>query len=61
MYVYQQILLFTCTLATVNCLMFRLPANSKRCLKEEIHKGVLVSGEYELTDAPGAKTDLMVS
>lgn len=40
--------------------MFKLPANSRRCLKEEIHKGVLVSGEYSLSDAPGQRADLLV-
>ncbi|CAL1268653.1 unnamed protein product [Larinioides sclopetarius] len=61
MFAYHQIFILICCVVAVNSLMFRLPANSRRCLKEEIHKGVLVSGEYELSDAPGQKTDLMVT
>lgn len=60
MYILHQCVLFLCILAIVNCLMFKLPANSRRCLKEEIHKGVLVSGEYSLSDAPGQRADLLV-
>lgn len=41
--------------------MFQLPANSKKCLKEEIRKSEVVSGEYDLTDAPGQKTDLIAT
>ncbi|CAJ0948648.1 unnamed protein product [Ranitomeya imitator] len=32
---------------------FYLPADGKKCLKEEIHKDVLVTGEYEVTDSVG--------
>ncbi|GAB6019464.1 Transmembrane emp24 domain-containing protein 10 [Chamberlinius hualienensis] len=42
-------------------LMFRLPANSRKCLREEIHKGVLVTGEYDSSDAPGQKLELRVT
>ena len=42
-------------------LIFHLPANQKKCLKEEIHKDVLVTGEYELTEAPGQTANLRVS
>jgi hypothetical protein len=28
--------------------MFNLEPNNRKCLKEEIHKGVLVTGEYEV-------------
>jgi len=45
----------------VNGLMFHLAPNQKKCLKEEIHKDVLVTGEYNLSDAPGQKTDLQVT
>lgn len=40
--------------------MFHLGANQRKCLKEEIHKDVLVTGEYELSDAPGQKANLRV-
>ncbi|XP_033104929.1 transmembrane emp24 domain-containing protein 10-like [Anneissia japonica] len=41
-------------------LSMMLPPNVKKCLKEEIHKDVLVTGEYKLSDAPGHKTSLHV-
>ncbi|QQP32522.1 Transmembrane emp24 domain-containing protein 10, partial [Caligus rogercresseyi] len=41
-------------------LMFHLEPNSKKCLKEEINKDVLVSGEYEVTEIPGQVVDLIV-
>lgn len=43
-----------------DCIMFSLPPNTLKCLREEIHKDVLVSGEFELTDAPGQHTNLHV-
>lgn len=42
-------------------LMFRLQPTQKKCLREEIHKDVLVSGDYEITEAPGQTVDLAVS
>ena len=41
-------------------LMFQLPANQKKCLKEEIHKDMLVKGEYELSEAPNQFATLRV-
>jgi len=48
-------------LSTVNSLMFMLSPNNKKCLREEIHKDVLVTGEYELSDAPGQTATLKVT
>ena len=48
-------------LSTVDALMFHLSPNHRKCLKEEIHKDVLVTGEYELSDAPGQIANLKVS
>ena len=45
----------------VNALMFHLNPNSQKCLKEEIHKDVLVTGEYEVSEATNQKVDLTVS
>jgi len=53
-----------CLLVVIVCvesLMFHLSPNQKKCLKEEIHKDVLVTGEYTLSEAPGQKTDLQVT
>ena len=48
-------------LVVTDALRFHLPANQRKCLKEEIHKDVLVTGEYELSEAPGQKTTLLVT
>ena len=44
----------------VEALMFHLTPNQRKCLKEEIHKDVLVTGEYMLSDAPGQTASLKV-
>ena len=44
----------------VNSLSFTLGAGSKKCLREEVHKDILVTGEYRLSEAP-IKTHLTVS
>ena len=44
----------------VNGLMFHLEPNTRKCLKEEIHKGVLVTGEYDIGQQPNQIVDLMV-
>ena len=41
-------------------LRFHIRPNSKKCLKEEIHKDVPVTGEYELSEAPGQKSSITV-
>ena len=45
----------------IESIMFHLPPGVKKCFKEEIHKNVFLSGEYELSDAPGHSTLLIVS
>ncbi|KAK3093514.1 hypothetical protein FSP39_016656 [Pinctada imbricata] len=54
-------ILFLSCFLSIDALMFHLSPNQKKCLKEEIHKDVLVTGEYELSDAPGQKTHLVVT
>ncbi len=44
----------------IESLMFYLPANSKKCLKEEIHKDILVKGDYHITEIVGHSTKLEV-
>jgi len=41
-------------------LMFNLEPNNRKCLKEEIHKGVLVTGDYDISSHSGQVVDLMV-
>lgn len=45
----------------VSALMFHLQPSAQKCLREEIHKDVLVSGDYEITEVPGQTVDLAVS
>lgn len=54
------VLLALC-LSFSDALRFHLPPSHKKCLKEEIHKDVLVTGEYEMSEAPGQKTTLLVT
>ncbi|KAK3882714.1 hypothetical protein Pcinc_012920 [Petrolisthes cinctipes] len=44
-----------------DCTMFHLQPNTQKCLREEIHKNVLVSGEYDIQEAPGQKVDIQVT
>jgi len=44
-----------------NALRFYVPPNGRKCLKEEIHKNVVVKGEYELVDAPGYTASVHVT
>lgn len=45
---------------TTEALRFYVPANDKKCLKEEIHKNVVLTGEYEISDAVGHTTTVHV-
>ncbi|XP_071833318.1 transmembrane emp24 domain-containing protein 10-like isoform X1 [Apostichopus japonicus] len=55
--VWALVLLF---ISEISALSFMLPQNTRKCLMEEIHKDVLVTGEYKLSPAPGHKTSLKV-
>lgn len=39
---------------------FRLEPEVRKCVKEEVHKDVLVVGEYRLSEEDGQRTDLVV-
>lgn len=52
--------LFIFSLSTVDAIWFHLGQNQKKCLREEIHKDVLVTGEYEAQDN-GQRVDLTVT
>ncbi|XP_072481112.1 transmembrane emp24 domain-containing protein 10 [Notamacropus eugenii] len=51
--------------SSVLAISFHLPVNSRKCLREEIHKDLLVTGEYEITDqsggAGGLRTHLKIT
>ncbi|XP_029468276.1 transmembrane emp24 domain-containing protein 10-like [Rhinatrema bivittatum] len=55
------VLLPTLCVPGVAPISFHLPAQSRKCLKEEIHKDVLVTGEYELAEQSGLETHLQVT
>ena len=59
MWAYRAYLLLL-ALSSANGLMFYLEPNNRKCLKEEIHKGVLVTGEYDIAQQPNQIVDLMV-
>nr|XP_060614189.1 transmembrane emp24 domain-containing protein 10-like [Anolis sagrei ordinatus] len=44
-------------------LSFHLPPQTRKCLKEELHRDVMVTGEYEVSEAaaPGVRADLRVT
>jgi len=46
-------------ISDIQSISFTLTAQSKKCLREEVHKNVLVTGEYKLSEAP-IKTHLTV-
>ena len=39
---------------------FRLEPEIRKCVKEEVHKDVLVVGEYRLSELAGQRTDVVV-
>ncbi|KAF4521823.1 hypothetical protein B566_EDAN012480 [Ephemera danica] len=52
--------LFIFGLTCVNGIMFHLQPNTQKCLKEELQVNVFMSGEYEVSEAPGQKVDYVV-
>jgi len=41
--------------------MFHLQPSTNKCLREEIHKDVLVAGEFSAQEAPGQKVSIQVT
>lgn len=60
-FVTQTLLYMAVFFLSVESLMFNLEPNNRKCLKEEIHKGVLVTGDYEVTPVAGQSVDLIVT
>ena len=44
-----------------SAMYFELPANTEKCLREEIHKDVLVKGDFDITQIDKVKTDLKIT
>lgn len=43
------------------CISFQLEPDSRKCIREEVHKDVLVVGEYDIEVVPSQKTSIEVS
>ncbi|XP_005091437.1 transmembrane emp24 domain-containing protein 10 [Aplysia californica] len=52
--------LFMATVLCADAIRFHLSSNQRKCLKEEIHKNVLVTGEYDVQEN-GQRADLSVT
>ncbi len=48
-------------ISSIQSIMFYLSPNVRKCLKEEIHKDILVKGDYELSNVAGQITKLEVT
>ncbi|KAF7484097.1 Hypothetical predicted protein [Marmota monax] len=46
--------------SSVLAISFHLPVNSRKCLREEIHKDLLVTGAYEIADQSGGAGGLRI-
>ncbi|CAB1339774.1 unnamed protein product [Coregonus sp. 'balchen'] len=55
---FAALLLLPVLIESVLSISFFLPVNSRKCLREEIHKDVLVTGEYEISEQSNIKTNL---
>lgn len=59
--IYYLLLLVSLAWQGANGIMWSLAPNTQKCLKEELHANVLVSGEYEVTEIQGQRVDYTVS
>ncbi|CAH1102031.1 unnamed protein product [Psylliodes chrysocephalus] len=48
-------------LVSVNCIMWNLEPNSRKCLREELQQNIPVIGEFEVSEAPGQSVDYLVT
>lgn len=44
----------------VNCISWYLEPNTHKCLKEDVQANVLVTGEYDVSEAMGQKVDYVI-
>ncbi|XP_021936165.1 transmembrane emp24 domain-containing protein bai isoform X1 [Zootermopsis nevadensis] len=56
----QIITVIAVLIINVDGIMWKLQPNAQKCLKEELQSDVLVTGDYEVQDAPGQKVDYVV-
>lgn len=43
-----------------DAIMFNLPPNTQKCLRDDMQAHQLILGEYEIVDAPGQNIDYVV-
>ncbi|TUD52962.1 Transmembrane emp24 domain-containing protein 10 [Bagarius yarrelli] len=55
------LILLPVILHSVASISFFLPIRTRKCLKEEIHKDVLVTGEYEISEQANSKVNLKIT
>lgn len=48
------------SIISTKCIMWHLEPNSQKCLREELQQNVPVTGEFEVSEAPGQKVDYVV-
>uniref|UniRef100_A0A674B5W9 Transmembrane p24 trafficking protein 10 n=1 Tax=Salmo trutta TaxID=8032 RepID=A0A674B5W9_SALTR len=58
---FAALLLLPVLIESVFSISFFLPVNSRKCLREEIHKDVLVTGEYDINDETNTKINLKIT
>ena len=54
-------LLIALCIYSVRGISFHITPDERKCIREEVHKDVLVVGEYKLSEVPDQRTDLLVS
>ena len=57
---YRVILLLSLQILTCYSLRFMVATGEQKCLKEEIHKNVVLTGEYEISEAIGTTASVHV-
>ncbi|KAH0568368.1 transmembrane emp24 domain-containing protein bai isoform X2 [Cotesia glomerata] len=57
---YGVVVLLFIVIADVQSIMFELQPSAKKCIKEEIQAQVLITGEYQVSEAPGQRVDYVV-
>ncbi len=55
-----RLVLLSTLLLRLEAISFSLEPDSRKCLREEVHKDVLVVGEYELEESHSQRTDVEV-
>lgn len=50
---YVDVILIIVLISQAASIRFLVPSNGQKCLKEEIHKDVVVTGSYEFADSAG--------